>query len=140
MAAVKTPSAIAEKWGRVTPQRAGEYEAGVRAPRTSWATATRAAEDRYKAGVQEAASKGRFGAGVAKAGDQRWQERSASVGPARFAEGVATSAPRYEQAVAPYIDTIARTTLPPRYPKGDPRNIQRVAAIATALRARKLGG
>lgn len=140
MPAVKSPGAVAEKWGRVTPQRAPDYEAGVRAPRTPWAAATQASQERYKAGVLDAANKGRFAQGVAKAGDARWSERSATVGPGRYAEGVATSAGRYEQGVAPYIDTIQRTTLPQRYPKGDPRNLQRVSAITAALRARKTGG
>ena len=39
----------------------------------------------------------------------------------------------------PYLETIAATQLPPRFAKGDPRNVQRVAAIAAALRKRKTG-
>ena len=140
MAAIKSASQIAGKWADVTPQRAGQYQEGVRNPKTSWAAAAAASEDRYKAGVIDAANKGRFGAGVKKAGDSRWQERSANVGPQRFAEGVATSGERYAVAIAPYVDVIARTTLPVRYPKGDPRNLDRVKAIAAALRAKKVGG
>jgi hypothetical protein len=36
------------------------------------------------------------------------------------------------------LDVIANTVLPPRGPKGDPRNLDRVKAITTALRAKKL--
>ena len=139
MASVKDTSRVSAKWARVTPQRAEDFTIGVQNPRVSWLTATRGAEDRYKAGVLEAANAGRFGKGVAAAGDQGWQQKTLAKGPGRFAEGVAISAPDYEAAVAPYLDTIRATTLPPRFPKGDPRNLERTKAIAMALRKRKTG-
>ena len=40
----------------------------------------------------------------------------------------------------PYADTIRSTTLPPRFPKGDPRNLERTKAIATALFNKKQSG
>jgi hypothetical protein len=139
MANVKDTGRIAAKWARVTPQRSEDYMLGVQQPRTPWAQAAKAAEDRYKSGVTEAANRGAFGKGVTAAGDQKWQQKSLAKGPSRFAEGVALSGPDYQAGVQPYIDTIAATVLPPRGPKGDPRNLQRVAAIATALRKRKTG-
>jgi hypothetical protein len=45
----------------------------------------------------------------------------------------------YEKGFAPYRDVIEQTALPPRFPKRDPRNIQRVSAIATALAKKKTG-
>jgi len=140
MANVKSAGAIAEKWARVTPQRSDDYRAGVMNPRTPWMAATAAAEDRYKAGVLEAANAGRFGKGVRAAWDQYWQQRSADLGTGRFAEGVAASGPAYEAGVAPYIAVIQSTVLPPRYAKGDPRNLERVKVISTALRKKKIGG
>ncbi len=139
MAGVKSGTAVAEKWARVTPQRQQDYQAGVQAPRVPWSQAAKAAEERYKAGVQEAAARGAYGKGVAAAGDQRWQQKAIAKGPSRFAEGVAISAPDYQAGIQPYLDTIAATTLPPRYAKGDPRNIERVKTIAQALRKRKTG-
>lgn len=139
MAAVKPVATIAEKWARVTPQRAEDYKLGVQNPRTPWAAAAAAANDRYKAAVTEAANANRFQRAVTQAGDQRWQSKALAKGPARFSEGVALSGPDYQAAVAPYIDTIAATVLPPRGPKGSPQNLQRVAAIAAALRKRKTG-
>lgn len=140
MAAIKSADQIAQKWATVTPQRSTEYEQGVRNPRVSWSAAASAAEERYKTGVVDAANKNRFSAGVKRAGDTRWSDRSAKVGPARYAEGVATSGDRYAAGVAPYVDVIARTTLPQRYPKGDPRNVDRVKVMSAALRARKMAG
>ena len=139
MPAVKSTAAVAEKWARVTPQRQQDYQAGVSAPRTPWSQASKAAEDRYKAGVAEASQQGRYGKGVTAAGDQKWQQKALAKGPTRFAEGVAISAPDYQAAVQPYLDVIAGTTLPPRFAKGDPRNVERVKVLATALRKRKTG-
>lgn len=139
MAAVKSTDRIAAKWARVTPQRTEDYTQGIQQPRAPWAASAAAANDRYKAGVTEAASANRYQKGVNAAGDQRWQQKSLAKGPSRFAEGVAMSGPDYQAAVQPYIDVIASTALPPRGPKGDPRNLLRVAAIATALRKKKTG-
>lgn len=139
MAAVKSGASVGEKWARVTPQRQQDYSAGIQAPRTPWAAAAKAGEERYKQGVQEAATRGSYGKGVTAAGDQKWQQKALAKGPSRFAEGVALSAPDYQQAVQPYLDTIAATQLPPRYAKGDPRNLERTKAIAMALRKRKTG-
>lgn len=139
MANVKSGTGTAEKWSRVTPQRQTDYQNGVQNPRVPWAAATKGAEERYKAGVQEAASKGRYGKGVTAAGDAKWQQKALAKGPSRFAEGVAMSAPDYQAAVQPYLDVIASTNLPPRYAKGDPRNVERVKVIADALRKRKTG-
>lgn len=139
MAAVKSADRVAGKWSRVTPMRQQDYTEGVQSPRTPWAAAAAAANDRYKAGVQEAATANRFQRGVQAAGDQRWQSKSLSKGPGRFAEGVSISGPDYQAAVQPYLDTIAATQLPQRFPAGDPRNLERVRAIAMALRKKRTG-
>lgn len=139
MAATKPADQVASKWSRVTPQRSEDYKMGVMSPRTPWAAASTAAASRYQEGVTAAVQRGAFQKGVAGAGDQKWQRKSAEKGPTRFAEGVALSTSDYQAGVQPYLDTIAATQLPPRYAKGDPRNVQRVAALATALRKRKTG-
>ena len=140
MARIKDLSKIQEKWGRVTPQRTQDYQDGVRDPGTDWAAATADAEQRYKDGVQKAAARGAFGKGVKKAGTSRWQERSLAVGPNRFAEGVASSTQRYADGFAPFAQTIQSTQLPPRFPKGDIRNLDRVKVISQALRQKKEQG
>lgn len=140
MAEIKATKDIASKWARVTPQRADDYRQGVMNPRVSWSEATAASADRYKAGIQEAIQQDRFAKGVKKAGDTRWQERAVNIGPSRFSEGVATSEARYEEGFAPYAEVIAATKLPPRYAKGDPRNLDRVKVMSQALRKKKVGG
>jgi len=139
MAQIKSTDRIAAKWARVTPMRTEDYTDGVRNPRTAWAAASAAAQDRYKTGVTEAANRGAYGKGIAAAGDARWQGKALAKGPSRFAEGVAMSGPDYQSGVGPYLDTIASTSLPPRFAKGDPRNLERVKVLSQALRKRKTG-
>jgi len=139
MANIKPIDRIAEKWARVTPQRTQDYTDGIENPRTDWAGATAAAADTYKDAVTKAANSGQFAKGVRNAGTQKWQQRARQKGPQRFAEGVQIAQPDYQAGFAPYADVIKATTLPPRYAKGDPRNIDRVRVISSALARRRTG-
>lgn len=139
MPAVKSGADVAAKWARVTPARSEDYKMGVQNPRTPWAAAATGAAQRYQEGVTAAVQRQGFQKGVASAGDQKWQRKSIEKGPTRFAEGVALSGPDFQAGVQPYLDTIAATQLPPRYAKGDPRNVERVRALSAALRKRKTG-
>lgn len=140
MPAVKPVSDIAKKWGRVTPERTQDYQEGVRNPTKDWSQATKNAESVYEEGVKSAITRKAFGKGVDKAGTGKWQKGAIEKGVDRFGPGVQVAQSSYESGVAPYIDTIKSTTLPPRYPKGDPRNIERVRTIAKALFERKTRG
>jgi hypothetical protein len=139
MAQIKSVDRIAEKWGRVTPTRTQDYIDGVDAPRRDWEASTVAASDSWQQGTQRAATEGRFQRGVRARGNAGWQARTRQKGPNRFAEGVQVSQQDYQQAYSPYADVIKNTTLPPRFATGDPRNLQRVTAIATALNRRRTG-
>lgn len=139
MPKVKDPSRIATKWARVTPLRTEDYDAGLRDPSSDWQTATAAAEGRYKEGVSKAAARGSFGKGVTKAGTAKWQRRAIDVGTRRWGEGVQAAKGDFQSGFEPYAQVISSTTLPPRYPKGDPRNMERAAVMAKALRAKKEG-
>lgn len=138
MPPVKSLDRISEKWARVVAVSQADYEDGIRSPRTDWAAATSAAAVNYNAGVQKAIQEKRFERGVKSAGSARWQERALLVGPGRWLEGVQVSRDRYESGFEPYRRVIETVTLPPRGPKGDPKNIQRVAVIADALHKEKL--
>lgn len=130
---VKDLGSISRKFSTVTPQRSGEYEAGVKNPRRDWAQATAAAEDSYKTGVTQAAASGRFGKGVRRAGTAKQQKGALEKGVARFGPGVSLAQPAFESGFGPYHQVIASTVLPPRFARRDPRNLARVAAVATAL-------
>lgn len=139
MAAIKPTSQIASKWARVTPQRAEDYRQGVQTPRVDWAQAAAGAEATWRDAVTAAAGRQAYSTGVRAAGTRKWQENAIAKGTGRFAEGVSLAADAYEAGFAPFRDVIERTTLPPRGPKGDPRNIERVRVIAQALRQAKVG-
>lgn len=136
----KVKSNYASKWARVTPQRTEDYEQGINNPRVPWAEATIKAAANQAAGVQEAIRDKRFEKGVAKAGDAEWQKGALTKGVSRFGEGVQLAEQKYAANFAPYAAVIEGITLPPRYPKGDPRNIERVKVIAAALRNKKVKG
>lgn len=117
---------------------AGEaYTEGVKNPRQDWATATKAAEANWKAGLQDAMQRGAFGKGVTRVGSDKQMQRAQTVGRDRFIEGVALSEENYRKGIEPYISTLENLTLPPRFPRGDARNIERVKAVAKALNDRK---
>lgn len=140
MAEIKSAGTIAEKWSRVTPQRSADYEAGVRQPSKDWANNAAAAESSYEGGVQNAIQQKRFGKGIKNAGTGKWQQKTLEKGTQRWGPGVSVAQSDYENGFAPYRDEIERTPLPPRYPKGDPRNIERVSKLAKALHAKKMSG
>ena len=140
MPAIKSASEIARKWADVTPRRDADYKAGVQAPMRDWATEAAAAEDRYEAGIQDAIGRKAFGSGVHAAGTEKWKKGALEKGVNRWGPGVRVAQPNYAAGFGPYRDTIEAVSLPPRRRTGDPSNIDRVAAIASALHAKKVGG
>lgn len=136
---IKSADVIANKYATRAGAAGADYAAGVQSPRTPWAAATMASAQTYAAGVQQAIGNGSFAKGVSAAGDSKWQRKAAGVGAQRFGPGAQAAKGDYQAGVAPYLQVISGVTLPPRLPKGDPGNIQRVVAITSALRAAKLG-
>ena len=139
MPRVKDIGRVASKWSQNAGAASNSYAEGVQNPKADWAQATAAAQENYKVAVTKAAGNGSFARGVQKAGTQKQQNNALSKGVTRFSQGVAVAQPDYAQGVEPYLRVIENTVLPPRKPKGDPANIQRVSAIATALSAAKRG-
>lgn len=139
MAEIKSLSSIRDKWTRVTPGRTEDYKLGIQNPKRDWETETVEAKDNWKAGIDAAAAKDLFAKGVIKAGSKKWQDKALKKGPGRFAEGVYIAGPDYEKGFAPYHEAIARVDLGPRFPKRDPRNLDRVRRVVNALVAEKLG-
>jgi len=139
MAEIKSMSRIKEKWTRVTPLRSDDYKIGVTSPRRDWEKAAVAAKDSHKAAMATAAAADSFAKGITKVGFTKWQTKALQKGPGRFAEGVMVGGDDYEKGFAPFRDEIEKTVMPPRFPRRDPRNIQRVVAIDTALGKKKTG-
>ena len=139
MAEIKSLGAIREKWSRVTPMRTEDYRIGIEHPKRDWAEEAEAGKANWKAGIDAAAAKDLYAKGVNKAGSGKWKTRALEKGPGRFAEGVYIAAPDYEKGFAPFREAIAKTDIGPRFPKRDPRNLERVKKIVDALVKEKLG-
>lgn len=139
MAEIKSLASIREKWTRVTPGRTEDYKLGIQNPRRDWEEETSAAAGNWKAGVDAAAAKNLFVKGVKAAGTAKWRDHSLKKGPGRFAEGVYLAGPDFEKGFARFHAAIERVDLGPRFPKRDPRNLERVKRIVDALIAEKVG-
>jgi hypothetical protein len=129
----------AEKWVRKAAGASADYDQGIRNPRVSWQQATAAAAQTHAQATTAAIARGAFAKGVARAGDSRWSEKATKLGASRFGQGVAEAQNDYAAGFQPYASVIDGVTAPPRGPKGDPRNLERVAAYTKALRAKKIG-
>jgi hypothetical protein len=137
MAFIRPIDVIARKFATVTPQRSADYQAGVENPRKDWKTATVAAESAYQDGVTGAIARKSFGKGVNQAGTEKWRKGAITKGTSRWGPGVSIAEGDYRIGFAPYRDAIERTTLPPRFARRDPRNLERVNAIVKGLVAAK---
>lgn len=140
MPPVKPIGLAAAKWKNNAGNAGMSYESGVRSPRVPQPQAAAAANDVWKAGVTAAVQRDAFSKGISATPADKWARMSVEKGVSRYPQGVSIAEPSYVQATGKYFDTIASTTLPPRGPTGDPRNIERVRAMANALRAAKTGG
>ncbi|MEE8478141.1 MAG: hypothetical protein V3S19_07205 [Gemmatimonadales bacterium] len=133
MAEIRAIDVIAKKWAAVTPLRSPDYEAGVREPRRDWQRQTLAAKDAWKSGVTAAIARDGFAKGVQRSGTTQWQEAALTKGVQRWGPGVALGEDAYMRGFAPYQAAISRISLPPRYARRDPRNLERVRVIVEAM-------
>ena len=139
MAEIKSMAAIKEKWTRVTPQRTEDYSKGVANPKRDWAAEAVAAKGNWKAGIDAAAAKDLYAKGVTAAGSAKWKNKALTLGPGRFAEGVFQAGDDYAKSFAPFQAAIAAVDLGPKFPRRDPRNLDRVKRVVTALIEAKIG-
>ena len=134
----KVRQGSSQRWVDHASRATDDYVQGVQNPRVDWAIATANAEGTYEQGVQDAIAKKQFGKGVKRVGSAAQIAGAVNKGQARYASGITDAQAKYASRVQPFLDTIANVTLPPRGPKGDPRNLDRVKAITVALRNKKL--
>ena len=137
---LKPMETIADKWAKRSQAAAPEYTAGVASPRTDWAQATVASADAQAAGVMEAIAAGRFAREVRKAGTAKQQAASMGKGAQRYSPGVTAAKADYNAGFAPFAQVLASLTLPVKGPAGAAGNLERVRAVADALRSKKVSG
>jgi len=137
-AKVRSTDEITKKFIEVTPGRSGYYAVGVENPLEDWEANTVSAMLAYKAAVTAGDIGKRFVGGAKRAGTAKWKRKAVDVGVDRYGPGVAASEADFRVGIEPYVAVIAATDMPDRKPRGDPENMKRVTAIATALHAKRL--
>ncbi len=137
---VKDSATSRDKFVNRGASAAPDYANGVKGAGGTWQANTTAGAPNYAAGVQEAINRHAFEHGIAKATGAKWEARASGVGAQRYPQGIREAGPAWEAGTAPYLQTLAGLTLPPRRPKGDPGNWQRAQAVGDALRRKKVGG
>lgn len=138
MPPIKSLDRISQKWIRQSAVSEASYLEGVTNPTKDWEKETLEAEANFEAGIQQAITRKSFSKGVKRAGTETWQLNAKLKGPGRWREGIALSENAFAEGFAPYADVIRNLVLPPRGPKGDPKNINRVAVLAKALHDKKV--
>lgn len=118
---------------------ATDYAEGVRGAGPKWQAATEGSADNYNAGVQAAIADNRFQRGVSRAGAAGYESKATGVGAQRFPQGIASAGPDWQRGFAPIAQAMDGVTPPPRRPRGDPSNIDRVRVFNEAARRAKIG-
>lgn len=135
---VKPLADVAKKWGEVTPQRSGYYQAGAAAAGSDWEKNTLDAAANFVAGVTQGNIGKLFSGGVKQAGAAKYTRKVNDVGAGRFSTGVTAGVQDYQTGMDPMLSTLASITLPARQPRGSVANAQRVTAIMDALHKKRL--
>lgn len=136
---VKSADAVAKKWAARAGAAGGDYTTGVQTTTKDWAADTAAQAGAWAQGVQAAAANGSFAKGVNAAGTQKWRTMASTKGAQRYTGGVTAALPAYQTGIGPVLQALQGVNLPPRGPKGDANNINRVTAVTQALRKLKTG-
>lgn len=134
---IKPIDQIVKKWQTRAGAAGADYVAGVQNPRRPQASSAAAAAQSWATGVQQAVTNGSYAKGVT-AGADKYMRNATGKGAQRYPTGITAAAPDFQNGLTPYLNVLANLQLPPRLPKGDPGNVQRVAAVDAALRSAKL--
>lgn len=136
---VKPLNEIVSKWVEVTPTRRTYFENGIKRSADKWLNNAIAQDDAWKEGVQEAIAKDLRRKGLNEDAKRKYLERGAGIGPGRWAQGIGIAKDEYQRGMAPVVEALRATTLPPRFKRRDPRNLERVRAVFEALTKLKVG-
>ena len=137
----KNASTAALKWAQRAGSAGSDYESGVMNTDKDQAARAIAAKALYQQGVTEAISRGAYEKGLQKSGKSGWQQGVQEKGVSNFSTGVMAPSAQssYASESGKYDSARNAAASAPRGPKGSPANLQRVALVANALRAIKIG-
>ena len=135
---VKPVSVAADKWDDNAARAADAFAAEAEAAASLWEANAAAARDNYHAAITAPNISARFAGGIKRAGATKFARKIRDVAKDRFAPGIHAAKVDYSERVTPFFETIARLSLSPRKPRGDPANYKRVEEIGKALNAKRL--
>jgi hypothetical protein len=130
---IKDTSSLAAKFVQRASAAAGDYTTGVQAAGSDWEANSKAAEQSYGQGVQDAIAKGRYGRGISAAGASKFVANATKLGAQRYPTGVQNAQDAWAKGVQPALDKLKSLTLPPRGPRRSPQNQQRANMVALEL-------
>lgn len=120
------PQQAADNWASGMAQATQKMKAGIEAVSTSPMELAASRVDAYVAGVNRAASSGKYAAGLRRVSLQDWKRLMIDKGLGRIAGGAAAGKPKmlsFLQEFLPFVEQV-RASLPPR--GGLEQNIQRM--------------
>lgn len=134
-------STAATKWQRNAGLAGSSYLAGAQGTTKDQSAAAIAAKSNWQAGLTAAFSAGSFEKGLQRSGKQGWINGIQQKGEANYTQGVgaAASASKYSTNSGRFDAARGAAASSPRGPKGSPGNLQRVALVANAEHAAKVG-
>lgn len=135
---VKPVALAADKWDDNAARSAEQFAREAEASADLWQKNTLAAEQNFHKAITAAGISQRFAGGIRRAGAAKFARKIRDVARDRFAGGIHAAKQDYSERVTPFLDEIARLTLSPRAPRGDPANYRRVEEVGKALNAKRI--
>jgi hypothetical protein len=136
--AIKDIGTLTTKYTTRATNAVADYKAGVMQPKASQSASAIAAAPLWQQAVNSPQALNAFKKNLAAAGDQGWQAGATGKGANNYPTGIRNGAAKWANNVGPFLQTISGLTLPPKGIRGSDANIARVAAVASALHAKKL--
>lgn len=129
----KSAAEIAKKFIRVTPDRVEDYEEGVKNPRKDWQKNSIDSESNYQAALKESFTRNARVKGIQRVGTAGQMAATIEKGLARWPEGVRIAEEAMRSGMEFVVRAIESVKERPKYPKGDPRNLEIVKDITQAV-------
>lgn len=138
---MKSANEAVTKWQTRAGSASGDYAEGARSTDKDQAQRAIAAKGVYQQALTESFSRDAYAKGLSRSGKGGWLAGVEQKGQQNFSTGVSADIARnkYVQNSSKYDSARKAADGLPRAARGNPANLNRVAAVAAALRAVKVG-
>lgn len=138
---MKTASQSGVKWSNRASAAGADYAEGARTTDKDQASRAIAAKGVYQQALTESFGRDAYAKGLQKSGKAGWLKGVEEKGASNFTTGVTASSAlaKYQSESGKYDSARKAADSIPRGARGSAANLSRVAAVANALRAVKVG-